>query len=79
MPDQRARVGNQGYGQTAPQDFPRAPDYGRPDVPGLDRPIAGAGKKAFGPTFSPRMVWSPCGTIGAFARPNWQERLEQNA
>ena len=26
------------------------------------------------PAFGPRMVCTSCGIIGAFARPNWQER-----
>jgi hypothetical protein len=26
------------------------------------------------PWFGPRMVCTSCGIIGAFARPNWQER-----
>jgi hypothetical protein len=26
------------------------------------------------PAFGPRMVCTVCGIIGAFARPNWQER-----
>jgi hypothetical protein len=29
------------------------------------------------PTFGPRMVCTVCGIIGAFARPNWQERSQQ--
>jgi hypothetical protein len=29
------------------------------------------------PAFGPRMVCTSCGIIGAFARPNWQERAEQ--
>jgi hypothetical protein len=29
------------------------------------------------PAFGPRMVCTVCGIIGAFARPNWQERAEQ--
>ncbi len=28
------------------------------------------------PAFRPRMVCTSCGIIGAFARPNWQERPE---
>jgi hypothetical protein len=27
------------------------------------------------PSFGPRMVCTSCGIIGAFAGPNWQERL----
>ena len=26
------------------------------------------------PAFGPRMVCTSCGIVGAFARPNWQER-----
>jgi hypothetical protein len=29
------------------------------------------------PAFGPRMVCTSCGIIGAFARPNWQERAPQ--
>ena len=29
------------------------------------------------PAFGPRMVCTSCGIIGAFARPNWQERALQ--
>src|SRR5215471_6249043 len=29
------------------------------------------------PAFGPRMVCTSCGIIGAFARPNWQERQAQ--
>jgi hypothetical protein len=29
------------------------------------------------PVFGPRMVCTVCGIIGAFTRPNWQERAEQ--
>jgi hypothetical protein len=31
------------------------------------------------PTFGPRMVCTGCGIIGAFARPNWQERPPQES
>ena len=31
------------------------------------------------PAFGPRMVCTSCGIIGAFARPNWQERAEQES
>jgi hypothetical protein len=31
------------------------------------------------PAFGPRMVCSGCGIIGAFARPNWQERSPQES
>jgi hypothetical protein len=31
------------------------------------------------PAFGPRMVCTVCGIIGAFARPNWQERDEQES
>ena len=31
------------------------------------------------PAFGPRMVCTSCGIIGAFARPNWQERPTQGS
>jgi hypothetical protein len=31
------------------------------------------------PAFGPRMVCTACGIIGAFARPNWQERAKQES
>jgi hypothetical protein len=31
------------------------------------------------PAFGPRMVCTSCGIIGAFARPNWQERAPQES
>jgi hypothetical protein len=31
------------------------------------------------PAFGPRMVCTHCGIIGAFARPNWQERQAQES
>jgi hypothetical protein len=31
------------------------------------------------PAFGPRMVCTICGIVGAFARPNWQERAEQES
>jgi hypothetical protein len=31
------------------------------------------------PAFGPRMVCTSCGIIGAFARPNWQERQPQES
>ena len=31
------------------------------------------------PAFGPRMVCASCGIIGAFARPNWQERPTQGS
>jgi hypothetical protein len=31
------------------------------------------------PAFGPRMVCTVCGIVGAFARPNWQERAEQES
>ena len=31
------------------------------------------------PDFGPRMVCTSCGIIGAFARPNWQERQPQGS
>jgi hypothetical protein len=31
------------------------------------------------PAFGPRMVCTVCGIIGAFARPNWQKRAEQES
>jgi hypothetical protein len=30
------------------------------------------------PSFGPRMVFTGCGIVGAFARPNWQERSERD-
>ena len=30
------------------------------------------------PAFGPRMVCTSCGIVGVFARPNWQERAEQD-
>ena len=32
-----------------------------------------------GPRIRPRMVCTSCGIIGAFARPNWQERPSQES
>jgi hypothetical protein len=31
------------------------------------------------PAFGPRMVCTRCGIVGAFARPNWQERQAQDS
>jgi hypothetical protein len=31
------------------------------------------------PAFDPRMVCTSCGIVGAFARPNWQERPSQES
>jgi hypothetical protein len=31
------------------------------------------------PAFGPRMVCTVCGIVGAFARPNWQERSQQKS
>jgi hypothetical protein len=31
------------------------------------------------PAFGPRMVCTSCGIVGAFARPHWQERAEQES
>ena len=33
--------------------------------------------RVYVPSFGPQMVCTRCGTIGADARPNWQERLER--
>jgi hypothetical protein len=31
------------------------------------------------PAFGPRMVCTVCGIVGAFAGPNWRERLQQES
>jgi hypothetical protein len=36
--------------------------------------VDGCGDAVPVPTFGPRMVCTNCDIIGAFARPNWQER-----
>ena len=41
--------------------------------------VGGYGDAVPVPAFGPRMVCTRCGIIGAFARPNWQARPEQDS